>query len=158
MSRFLRRACAIAAKRQRPGGFDDHREYVVISTGKMTPPPWSNVPANEDFACLFQSRGCTRGNSQLNRPMPQSNDPVSTRPASAIDVRDDETGDLHLRRPSHRDDGPTPFSMAPVTRAIRTAATDPAGTPVLCPRMNPSRSASQTANEASRLRVERHGY
>ncbi|HEX8552378.1 MAG TPA: glucoamylase family protein [Abditibacteriaceae bacterium] len=79
------------------GGFsEDGREYVVyLGPGAVTPAPWCNVMANENFGALVSESGpgfCWSGNSQMNRITPWSNDPVTDVANDAIYIRDDETG------------------------------------------------------------------
>jgi cellobiose phosphorylase len=79
------------------GGFtEDGREYAIyLGPGTVTPAPWCNVMANENFGALVSESGpgfCWCGNSQMNRITPWSNDPVSDPANDAIYIRDDETG------------------------------------------------------------------
>jgi len=86
------------------GGFTaDGREYVIdLAPGDWTPAPWINVVANPDFGFLASETGlgCTwAGNSGENRLTPWRNDPVSDRPAEALYLRDEETGQVWTPTP-----------------------------------------------------------
>ncbi|MBN1641383.1 MAG: cellobiose phosphorylase [Anaerolineae bacterium] len=86
------------------GGFTpDGREYVIdLPPGKWTPAPWANVVANPDFGFLVSESGlgCTwAGNSGENRLTPWRNDPVGDRPAEALYLRDEETGQVWTPTP-----------------------------------------------------------
>ena len=79
------------------GGFTpDGKEYAIyLGPGAHTPAPWVNVIANPDFGALVSETGagfCWSGNSQSNRLLPWSNDPVSDPPGDAIYIRDDDMG------------------------------------------------------------------
>jgi len=79
------------------GGFtSDGREYVVyLGPGMNTPAPWVNVIASPTFGILISETGAGftwQGNSQRNRLMAWSNDPVIDPPSEAIYIRDEETG------------------------------------------------------------------
>ena len=79
------------------GGFTpDGKEYAIyLGPGSQTPAPWVNVFANPDFGALVSETGsgfCWSGNSQSNRLLPWSNDPISDPPGDAIYIRDDDTG------------------------------------------------------------------
>jgi cyclic beta-1,2-glucan synthetase len=79
------------------GGFDpDQREYVIaLEKGQVTPMPWINVLANENFGCLVSESALGYSwavNSQLNRLTPWSNDPISDPPGEAIYLRDEASG------------------------------------------------------------------
>jgi cyclic beta-1,2-glucan synthetase len=86
------------------GGFTaDGREYVIdLPPGEWTPAPWINVIANPGFGFLVSEAGlgCTwAGNSGENRLTPWHNDPVSDRPAEALYLRDEETGQVWTPTP-----------------------------------------------------------
>jgi cyclic beta-1,2-glucan synthetase len=79
------------------GGFTpDGREYVItLGAEDQTPAPWVNVMANPEFGALVSESGsgfAWYGNSQRNRLIGWSNDPVSDPPSDAIYIRDMETG------------------------------------------------------------------
>ena len=79
------------------GGFSvDGREYAVyLGPGAQTPAPWVNVMANPSFGALISESGpgfAWYGNSQSNRLLPWSNDPVGDPSSDAIYIRDDESG------------------------------------------------------------------
>lgn len=79
------------------GGFTpDGKEYAIyLGPGAHTPAPWVNVMANPDFGALVSETGagfCWSGNSQSNRLLPWSNDPISDSPGDAIYIRDDDMG------------------------------------------------------------------
>ncbi len=79
------------------GGFGaDGREYLIYLGPKaQTPLPWINVMANAVFGATVSESGsgtCWYGNSQSNRMVPWSNDPVSDPAGEAIYIRDEESG------------------------------------------------------------------
>ncbi|WP_159015832.1 glycoside hydrolase family 94 protein [Cognatiluteimonas profundi] len=79
------------------GGFSrDGREYQVrIAAGDMTPAPWSNVLANENFGCVLSESACgyTWGeNAHEFRLTPWPNDPITDTCGEAIYLRDEESG------------------------------------------------------------------
>ncbi|HEU5318837.1 MAG TPA: glucoamylase family protein, partial [Chloroflexota bacterium] len=79
------------------GGFTpDGREYVIyLGPGVSTPAPWVNVMANPTFGALVSEAGqgmAWWGNSQSNRLLPWSNDPVSDPAGDALFIRDEESG------------------------------------------------------------------
>jgi cellobiose phosphorylase len=79
------------------GGFTpDGKEYAIyLGPGSQTPAPWVNVFANSEFGSLVSETGsgfCWSGNSQSNRLLPWSNDPVGDPPGDAIYIRDDDIG------------------------------------------------------------------
>jgi cellobiose phosphorylase len=79
------------------GGFTaDGKEYAIyLGPGSKTPAPWVNVFANPDFGALVSEAGagfCWSGNSQNNRLLPWSNDPISDPPGDAIYIRDEDMG------------------------------------------------------------------
>jgi cyclic beta-1,2-glucan synthetase len=79
------------------GGFTpDGKEYAIyLGPSSQTPAPWVNVFANADFGALVSEAGagfCWSGNSQSNRLLPWSNDPISDPPGDAIYIRDDDMG------------------------------------------------------------------
>jgi cyclic beta-1,2-glucan synthetase len=79
------------------GGFTgDGREYAIyLGPGTQTPAPWVNVMANPTFGALVSESGqgfTWYGNSQANRLLPWSNDPVSDPSGDALYIRDEESG------------------------------------------------------------------
>ncbi|MEO7199336.1 MAG: glucoamylase family protein [Dokdonella sp.] len=79
------------------GGFSANgRQYVIVSEeGEMTPAPWANVIANEEFGCVVSesSLGYTwMENAHEYRLTPWHNDPVSDRCGEAFYLRDEESG------------------------------------------------------------------
>lgn len=79
------------------GGFSpDGREYAIyLGTHQRTPAPWVNVLANPQFGAVVSETGsgfAWYGNSQANRLMPWSNDPISDPSGDAIYIRDEDTG------------------------------------------------------------------
>ncbi len=79
------------------GGFSqDGREYVII-TGKwkVTPAPWVNVLANENFGTVVSESGSAytwSENAHEFRLTPWMNDPVQDLSGEALYIRDEETG------------------------------------------------------------------
>ena len=87
------------------GGFTtDGKEYAIyLGPDSRTPAPWINVMANPDFGYLVSESGsgfCWRGNSQNNRLLPWSNDPISDPPGDVIYIRDDDLGIFWTRNGS----------------------------------------------------------
>jgi cellobiose phosphorylase len=87
------------------GGFTpDGREYIIFtSKGKMTPAPWVNVLANDQFGTVISENGQSytwSENAHEFRLSPWNNDFVSDRNGEAIYIRDEETGHFW---------SPTPF-------------------------------------------------
>ncbi len=81
------------------GGFTaDGREYVIhLEPGEVTPAPWINVIANEEFGFLISEAGSGytwAENSGENRLTTWQNDPVSDPPAEALYLRDEETAEI----------------------------------------------------------------
>lgn len=81
------------------GGFaQDGAEYVItLAPGERTPAPWVNVFANPRFGALVSettSGFCWSENSQSNRLLPWSDDPVSDPAGDVVYIRDDETGTM----------------------------------------------------------------
>ncbi|MFP4226061.1 MAG: GH36-type glycosyl hydrolase domain-containing protein [Desulfobacterales bacterium] len=81
------------------GGFTpDGREYVIyLAPGQMTPAPWINVIANQEFGFTISESGSGNTwavNSGENRLTPWQNDPVSDPPAEAVYLRDEETAEI----------------------------------------------------------------
>jgi len=79
------------------GGFTpDGREYAMyLGPGTHTPAPWVNVMAGPRFGALVSEAGqgfAWYGNSQSNRLLPWSNDPVSDPSGDAIYIRDEQSG------------------------------------------------------------------
>jgi len=79
------------------GGFsEDGREYVII-TGKweVTPVPWVNVLANENFGTVVSESGSAytwSENAHEFRLTPWMNDPVLDPSGEALYIRDEKTG------------------------------------------------------------------
>jgi cyclic beta-1,2-glucan synthetase len=81
------------------GGFSSApQEYVIVlSEGRWTPAPWTNVIANPRFGFMTTSDGTGSTwylNAQQNRLTPWSNDPVGNAPSEAVYLRDDVTDEL----------------------------------------------------------------
>jgi len=79
------------------GGFSpDGKEYIIFTgKGKVTPAPWVNVLANENFGTVISECGSAYTwceNSHEFRLTPWTNDPVSDFSGEALYIRDDETG------------------------------------------------------------------
>ena len=87
------------------GGFTpDGREYATyLGPDTSTPSPWINVMANPRFGALVSESGqgfAWYGNSQSNRLLPWSNDPVIDPSGDAIYIRDEELGVLWTPTPA----------------------------------------------------------
>jgi cellobiose phosphorylase len=81
------------------GGFQpDGREYAIyLAPDSRVPAPWVNVLANPGFGAVVSESGSGfvwAGNSQTNRLVPWSNDPVSDPCSAALYLRDEETGEV----------------------------------------------------------------
>ena len=79
------------------GGFtSDGREYVItISKDRITPAPWVNVLANQQFGTMISENGMAytwAENSHEYRLTPWYNDPVTDSSGEAMYIRDEETG------------------------------------------------------------------
>ena len=79
------------------GGFSqDGREYVIITgNGRVTPAPWVNVLANENFGTVVSENGSAytwSENAHEFRLTPWMNDPVLDLSGEALYIRDEETG------------------------------------------------------------------
>jgi cyclic beta-1,2-glucan synthetase len=79
------------------GGFTgDGKEYAIyLGPGAQTPLPWVNVMANPSFGALVSESGqgsVWYGNSQSNRLVSWSNDPIVDPSGDAIYLRDEDTG------------------------------------------------------------------
>ncbi len=79
------------------GGFStDGREYVIImGKGNVTPAPWVNVLANENFGTVVSENGSAytwSENAHEFRLTPWVNDPVLDLSGEALYIRDEETG------------------------------------------------------------------
>jgi cyclic beta-1,2-glucan synthetase len=79
------------------GGFTpDGKEYVIyLGPEDHTPAPWANVIANPEFGTLITESGSGfvwNGNSQQNRLIGWSNDPVSDPASEALYIRDEDSG------------------------------------------------------------------
>ncbi|HZJ82748.1 MAG TPA: glycosyl transferase family 36, partial [Clostridia bacterium] len=80
------------------GGFtEDGKEYLIRLKGNtMTPLPWSNVVANDEFGFLVTESGSGYtwySNSRENKITPWSNDPILDPPGEIVYIRDEDTGD-----------------------------------------------------------------
>ena len=87
------------------GGFtQDGREYIITtSSNHVTPAPWVNVIANENFGTIVSENGPNytwSENAHEFRITPWHNDPVSDLSGEAFYIRDEETGHFW---------SPTPF-------------------------------------------------
>ncbi len=89
------------------GGFTpDGKEYQIFiknyhatlkGEGQITPAPWINVIANEQFGCLINESGggyTWSQNSGENRLTPWTNDPVSDPSGETLYLRDELTGKI----------------------------------------------------------------
>ncbi|SFU70784.1 cyclic beta-1,2-glucan synthetase [Nitrosomonas eutropha] len=79
------------------GGFaNSGREYVVrLSGNRVTPHPWINIIANDNFGFHTSSEGASFTWSRNSRDFhltPWSNDPVTDRPGEGIYIHDLDTG------------------------------------------------------------------
>ena len=79
------------------GGFSpDGREYIITTTpARVTPLPWVNVIANEQFGTVISESGMAytwAENAHEFRLSPWHNDPVSDNQGEALYVRDEESG------------------------------------------------------------------
>jgi cyclic beta-1,2-glucan synthetase len=87
------------------GGFTpDGKEYAIyLGPGSQTPAPWVNVFANPQFGTMVSEVGAGfswHRNSQSNRLLPWSNDPISDPSGDAIYIRDEETGQFWSPTPA----------------------------------------------------------
>jgi cellobiose phosphorylase len=81
------------------GGFThDGREYVItLDPDQMTPAPWVNVIANQDFGTVISESGSAytwAENAHEFRLTPWHNDPVTDTSGEAFFLRDEETGNF----------------------------------------------------------------
>lgn len=81
------------------GGFiSDSGDYVIhLEPAQVTPDPWCNVLANENFGTLVSEAGLGFSwsiNSGEHRLTPWSNDPVRDPQTEALYIRDEETGHI----------------------------------------------------------------
>ncbi|MDB5335790.1 MAG: Cyclic beta 1-2 glucan synthetase, partial [Planctomycetaceae bacterium] len=79
------------------GGFTpDGKEYItLLRVGVVTPAPWCNVIANEQFGTIVTESGLGHTwfkNAHEFRLTPWHNDPVSDPVGEAVYIRDEETG------------------------------------------------------------------
>ena len=79
------------------GGFSpDGKEYVIFTgDGKVTPAPWVNIIANENFGTVVSENGSVytwNENAHEFRLTPWLNDPVQDLSGEALYIRDEETG------------------------------------------------------------------
>ncbi|MDR2711684.1 MAG: hypothetical protein LBB91_01045 [Clostridiales bacterium] len=81
----------------------DGREYRInLEGGKSTPAPWSNILANPDFGCLVTESGLGYTwwkNSRENKISPWYNDTLLDSSGEAIDIRDEDTGEVFSPTP-----------------------------------------------------------
>lgn len=100
------------------GGFThDGREYHIFledypksvgQPGQITPAPWVNVIANEDFGFLVTESGggyTWSVNSGENRLTPWTNDPVSDPPGESLYLRDEINGKVWTPTPAPAGEG-----------------------------------------------------
>ncbi len=92
------------------GGFaESGREYrILLTAGRTTPLPWSNVIANPAFGTLVTESGggyTWFANSRENKLTSWSNDPVRDPPTEALFVRDETTGRFWSPLPGVSRDG-----------------------------------------------------
>ncbi len=79
------------------GGFTpDGREYIIMTNGNnVTPAPWINVLANQNYGSIVSESGPTytwSKNAHEFRITPWNNDPVSDSSGESFYIRDEETG------------------------------------------------------------------
>ncbi|MGE5861742.1 MAG: GH36-type glycosyl hydrolase domain-containing protein, partial [Ignavibacteria bacterium] len=79
------------------GGFTpDGREYIITTSQKqITPAPWVNVIANQNFGTIISENGSSytwSENAHEFRLTPWNNDPVTDSSGEAFYIRDEETG------------------------------------------------------------------
>lgn len=100
------------------GGFTaDGREYQIFlenypkllgTSGQITPAPWINVAANENFGFMVSESGSGYTwavNSGENRLTPWTNDPVSDPPGESLYLRDEITGEIWSPTPHPAGEG-----------------------------------------------------
>jgi cyclic beta-1,2-glucan synthetase len=95
------------------GGFTpDGREYVITTAhGQVTPAPWVNVLANQNFGTIISESGLAytwSENAHEFRLTPWGNDPVSDSSGEAFYIRDEERGHFWSPTPLPRR-GTTPY-------------------------------------------------
>lgn len=81
------------------GGFSpDGHEYIIrLAKNQMTPMPWVNVIANQDFGFMVSEAGSGYtwfGNSRENKLTPWNNDAVSDSPGEVLYIADSDSGQL----------------------------------------------------------------
>jgi len=79
------------------GGFtrDGHEYVITLQPGQMTPSPWCNVLANEQFGTVISESGGSytwAENAHEYRLTPWNNDPVQDTCGEAFYIRDEQTG------------------------------------------------------------------
>ena len=87
------------------GGFtaDGHEYIITTSASQVTPAPWVNVLANENFGTVVSESGLAytwNENAHEFRLTPWSDDPVSDNAGEAFYLRDEESG--HVWSPAPR--------------------------------------------------------
>ncbi len=81
------------------GGFtpDGHEYVITLEPGQMTPAPWVNVLANQNFGTVVSENGSAytwAENAHEFRLTPWPNDAVMDPPGEACYIRDEETGEF----------------------------------------------------------------
>lgn len=89
------------------GGFSaDGREYVInTSKNIVTPAPWVNIIANQNFGTVISESGAAytwAENAHEYRITPWNNDPVNDTSGEAFYIRDEETGQFWSPSPLPR--------------------------------------------------------
>ena len=79
------------------GGFtrDGHEYVITLQPGQITPAPWCNVLANEQFGTVISESGGSYTwavNAHEFRLTPWNNDPVQDTSGEAFYIRDEQTG------------------------------------------------------------------
>ena len=69
---------------------EDGKEYIIRTSERTTPLPWSHVIANEQFGTIVTANGggyVWYGNSQSNKITCWSNDPIQDPPSEKLVLR-----------------------------------------------------------------------
>jgi cyclic beta-1,2-glucan synthetase len=79
------------------GGYSkDGRKYAIyLDSNSVTPAPWINVIANDQFGTIVTESGLGSawyGNSQSNKLTPWSNDPIENTINDCLYIRDEDSG------------------------------------------------------------------